>query len=705
MSLKKLFFILFISGTFTMSAENVLLKEFRTTNGAIPFDKIAKSDFEPAIDFAIKEHNSEIDAITSNPEKPTFENTIVALDQSGKTIGRVIRVFDALNNAYADDELLAISERITPKCSAHSASIILNEKLWQRIKYVHDNCDISKLDTESRTLLKNTYDEFVNNGASLEGDKRDQYRNLLERLSNATLKFGQNALKATSSYNMWLTADQLQGLPESAIDAAKADAKSKNNEGGEYLITLQYPSYSAFMKYSSNRELRKQLYIAYNSQCTSGEFDNTAIEKDIAYMRYELAKLLGFSNYAEYNLKNTMAGTPENVYNLLNQLRDAYRDAQKKEIKELAEYASKIEGKKITLMPWDYSYYYEKLKDSKYQFNDEVLRPYFELNNVIAGVFGFATKMYGLHFTENFDAQVYHPDVKVYNVTDENGKYIGMLYADFFPRSTKRSGAWMTEFGGQYIDNNGKNVRPLITIVTNFTPPTENKPSLLTFDEVETFLHEFGHALHGLLTDCKYASLSGTSVRHDFVELPSQFNENYLTQKEFLDSFAKHYITGEKIPQEIIDKIVAASQFGAAYACVRQLNFGYLDMAWHTITTPVDDPVKFEADAIASVEIFPAVKGTAISPKFTHIFAGGYAAGYYGYKWAEVLDADAFSKFLETGIFNPETAHSFRDNILKRGGSEEPMILYKRFRGQEPTIDALLKRDGIIKTAKKGKKK
>lgn len=693
-----------IFSTFIMSAENVLLKEFRTTNGAIPFDKIQKSDYEPAIKYAIAEHNAEIEKIVTNPEKPTFENTIVALDRSGRTLGRVLRIFDALNSADADDELLAISERITPLCSDHSASLILNEKLWKRIKYVHDNCDLTKLDTESKTLLKNTYQEFVNNGASLEGADREKYRDIYAKLSAATLKFGQNALKATSAYELWLTSDQLDGLPESAIDQAKVDAKAKGNKGGDYLITLQYPSYSPFMKYSSNRNLREQLYMAYNSQCMSGEYDNTNVEIEIAHLRYELARLLGFKNYAEYNLSNTMASTPANVYKLLDQLRDSYRDAQKAEIKELQEFASKMEGKKMTIMPWDYSYYFDKLKNSKYNFNDEVLRPYFELNNVIAGVFGFATKMYGLHFTENYDAQVYHADVKVYNVTDENGKYIGMLYADFFPRSTKRSGAWMTEFAGQYIDENGKNIRPLITIVTNFTPPTESKPSLLTFYEVETFLHEFGHALHGLLSDCKYSSLSGTNVYHDFVELPSQFNENYLTQKEFLDSFARHYQTGEKIPQEIIDKIIASSQFGAAYSCIRQLNFGYLDMAWHTATTKITDPVKFEENAIKNVEIFSPVKGTAISPKFTHIFSGGYAAGYYGYKWAEVLDADAFSKFLENGIFDSQTAHSFRDNILKRGGSDDPMTLYKRFRGQEPSIDALLKRDGIKTSKKKASK-
>ena len=678
-----------------MNDNNILMSEFKTTNGAIPFDKIKKSDYEPAFEWAIKKNVAEIEEITNNPDEPTFENTIVAFERSGKDLARILRVFDALLNADGDDELLAISERITPMVSEHSTSIILNEKLWKRIEYVHNNCDTANLDNESKMLLKKMYSEFVNNGASLEGADRGKYRDIMQRLSLATLKFGQNALKATSAYSMWLKDDELDGLPESAIEAAKADAKSKKNEGGNYLITLQFPSYSAFMKYSTRRDLREKLYKAYNSQCIDGEFSNVELMSEITELRYELAKLLGFKNFAEYNLVNTMAANPTNVYNLLDQLRDSYRDAQKAEIAELEQYATQLEGKPMKIMPWDYSYYYEKLKDSKYSFNDEVLRPYFELNNVIKGVFGFATKMYGLQFKENHDAQVYHPDVKVYDVTDENGGFVGMLYADFFPRDTKRSGAWMTEFAGQSIDENGKNIRPLITIVTNFTPPTDNKPSLLTFYEVETFLHEFGHALHGLLSDCKYSSLSGTSVFHDFVELPSQFNENYLTQKEFLDSFAKHYQTGEKIPQEMIDKIIAASQFGAAYSCIRQLNFGYLDMAWHTITKKVDDPIKFEEDAISSVAVFDPVEGTAISPKFTHIFSGGYAAGYYSYSWANVLDNDAYEAFVEHGIFDKETAMKFRNEVLAKGDSDDPMTLYKNFRGAEPQLEPMLKNRGM----------
>lgn len=691
--------------TQSMKADNVFFSPFKTTNGAVPFDKITNADYEPAIMRAIKEQEAEIDAITSSAETPTFQNTVVALDRSGSALNRVLGVVEALLSADADDELLALSEKLTPVVIAHSNGITLNEKLWQRIKYVRDHADQENLDTEDKMLLQETANSFTESGAALEGEKRQQYKDLSQKLSMLTLKFGQNALKATGEYQLWLTPEQLDGLPESALEAAQMDAKAQGNKGGQYLITLQAPSYSAFMKYSSCRQLREQLYKAYNSQCMSGQYSNIDIMKQIAATRHELAVLMGYSNYADYRLKNTMAGSAAAVYHLLDQLRDAYLEPQKKEIKELTAYAAKLEGKKITLQPWDYSYYANKLKNEKYDFNDEVLRPYFELHNVISGVFGFATRMYGLHFTENHDAQVYNPEVIAYNVTDENGKFIGMLYADFFPRATKRSGAWMTEFSGQHVDANGNDVRPLVTIVTNFTRPTESKPSLLTYYEVSTLLHEFGHALHGLLSQCKYGSTSGTSVYHDFVELPSQFNENYLPQKEFLDSFARHYLTGEKIPQELIDKIVRSSQYAAAYSCVRQLNFGYLDMAWHTATAPVDDAERFEEQALKQVEIFPPVAGTMISPKFTHIFSGGYAAGYYGYKWAEVLDADAFSKFLQDGIFNPETAHSFRDNILRRGGSENPMTLYKRFRGCEPTIDALLRRDGITPAKKAAKKK
>lgn len=688
-----------------MNADNVFLSEFKTMNGMIPFDYFTNKDFEPAIDFGIEKAKAEVQAIVDNPEKPSFDNTIVALERTGEDLNRVINVFYPLLSANADDELMEISQRVSPKLSEYGNFISLHEGLWKRVKYVYENCDKNTLCTEDQMLLEKTYQSFARNGANLEGADREKYRELSTKISQLSLKFGQNVLKELNTYEMWLTADDVDGLPESALQAAKDAAKAKGKEDA-YLITLQAPSYSPFMKYSSRRDLREKLYMMYNKRNTQGEYNNLELIKELSFARYEMAKLLGYDNYADYVLRRRMAENVDNVYNLLYQLRDAYTPVLKKDLKELEKFAAELEGKKIKLEAWDYSYYYNKLKDSKYALNDELLRPYFELGNVMKGVFGLATRLYGLNFTQNFNAQVFNPEVKAFDVTDNDGNFIGIIYTDFFPRSTKRSGAWMTNFREQRIDAAGKNIRPIVTITMNFTRPTADKPSLLTYSEVETFLHEFGHALHGLLANTRYESLSGTNVYRDFVELPSQFNENYLSQKEFLDSFAKHYITGESMPQELIDKIQASSQFGAAYACIRQLNFGLLDMAWHTITAKVDDPFAFEAEALKTVKIFDVAPGTNISSQFSHIFSGGYAAGYYGYKWAEVLDADAFAKFKEDGIFNPATARSFKENILMKGSTEHPMTLYKRFRGSEPTIDALLARDGIkvSKSKKKSKK-
>lgn len=680
-----------------MKADNIFLQDFKTKNGAIPFDHITTADFEPAVQMGIAEHDKEIAAITQSKETPTFENTIVALERSGKTLGRTLGVFYPLLSANADDEMLAVSNRLAPVLSEHSNSITLNEKLWQRVKYVKEHFDASKYDSEDQMLLKNTYESFERSGASLMGADREKYRELTRHLTEISLKFQQNALKENSNYDFWLTKDDLEGLPESAIEAAKDAAKEKG-ENEKFLVTLHYPSYTAFMKYSSRRDLREKLYKLYNAQATKGEYSNMDIIKDIANTRLAIAQLFGYKTYAEYRLKDMMAKDTKSVYAMLKQLKAAYEPVLKKEMAELTAYASKVEGKPIEIMPWDYSYYSNKEKDEKYKINDEMLRPYFELNNVIKGVFGLATKLYGLQFTENYDAQVFNPDMQAFDVTDENGQFVGMLYTDFFPRSTKQSGAWMTNFREQYIDENGKDVRPLVTLTMNFTKPTETKPSLLTFYEVETFTHEFGHALHGLLTKCKYTSLSGTNVYRDFVELPSQFNENYMREREFLDGFAKHYETGGKIPQELIDRIIASSQFGAAYACMRQLGFGFLDMAWYTITKPYQgDPFNFEYEAIKPVQVFAPVVNCMMSPQFGHIFSGGYAADYYGYKWAEVLDADAFSKFAANGVFDKKTATEFKEKILSRGGTEDPMKLYKNFMGREPKIDALLKRDGIVK--------
>ena len=686
-----------------MNADNVFFSEFKTINGLIPFNYVSNSDYEPAVDKGIECQMQEIQAIVDQKEEPSFENTIVALERSGAMLNRVLGVMYPMLSANADEELMKISERVSPKLSEHESNITLNEGLWKRVKYVYDNCDKSKLSTEDKMLLEKTYIGFVSSGASLEGADREKFRELSAKISKLSLKFGQNVLRELNTYEMWLNKEDLTGLPESAVEAAKYAAKAKGKDDA-YLFTLHAPSYGPFLKYSSRRDLREKMYKMYYMRNTKGEYSNIDVIKELSYSRYELAKLLGSKNYADYVLRRRMAESVENVYGLLDQLRDSYRKVQIKDLKELEEFATKLEGKKMKLEPWDYSYYSTKLKDSKYSINDELLRPYFELSNVVKGVFGLATKLYGLNFTQDFNAQIFNPEVKAYDVTDSEGNFVGIIYTDFFPRATKRSGAWMTGFRDQSIDATGKNIRPIVSITMNFTRPTENKPSLLTYSEVETFLHEFGHALHGLLTNCRYASLSGTSVYRDFVELPSQFNENFLPQKEFLDSFAKHYLTGEPIPQDLIDKIIASSQFGAAYACIRQLNFGYLDMAWHTITEKVTDPFDFEANALKDVLIFPITENCITSTQFSHIFSGGYAAGYYSYKWAEVLDADAFAKFKEDGLFNQATAKSFKDNILSKGGSEHPMTLYKRFRGCEPSIDALLERDGI-KVDKKAKKK
>lgn len=681
-----------------MIENNIFFKPFRTTGGAVPFDRITTADYEPAILQGIKEHDAEVKAITDNEAEATFENTIVALDRSGAMLNRVLGVFYPMLSANADDALLAVSELMAPVLSEHFNSITLNEQLWQRVKYVHDHFDEEKYDVEDRMLMRETYDGFVRSGANLQGADRERYRELSKRLTELTLKFDQNALKETPRYELWLTADDLAGLPESTLDAARQAAKDKGRDDA-WLVTLQAPSYGPFMKYSDRRDLREKLYKMYNRQCTAGEYCNLDILREIANTRLEVARLMGCKTFAEYKLQHTMAQQPANVYDMLNSLRDAYLPVERSEMERLEAFASNLEGKPVKIMPWDYAYYSNKEKDSMFDINDELLRPYFELGQVTKGVFGFATRMYGLRFVPNHDAQVFHPEVEVYDVTDEDGRAVGMLYVDFFPRATKQSGAWMTSFREQYVDDDGNDVRPLVTLTMNFTRPTESKPSLLTVREVETFMHEFGHALHQLLSRCKYQSLSGTNVYRDFVEVPSQFNENYVYEREFLDSFARHYQTGEPVPQELIDRLIASSQYGAAYACVRQLGFGYIDMAWHSITAPYKgDDYDFEYAAVKDVQAFEPVEGCMMSQHFTHIFSGGYAAGYYGYKWAEMIECDAFDKFKQDGIFNRETARSWVENVLSRGGTEAPMTLYKRFRGSEPHIDAMMRRDGIQPT-------
>lgn len=681
-------------------AGNPFFEPFDTPFGSIPFSKIENKHYMPAIDRGIENAKAEIDVIVNNPEAPTFENTIVAFDNTGADLDRVLNVFFNLLEANSDDEMMEISLDASKKLSDYSADIILNEGLWNRVKTVYDNRESLDLTPEQQMLLQNTYDDFANSGANLQGEDREKYRKLSSELSELTTVFGQNVLKEMATYEIWLTKDDLEGLPES-VTAAAAEAANEKGREGEYLFTLAQPTYMAFMKYSSRPDLREKMFRLYQGRNTKGEYSNIENIQKISDLRLQIANLLGYETYADQKLQKTMARSTEAVYQLLDQLRDAYSPALKAEMDELTAFASKYEGKPVTVNPWDYSYYSNKLKAEKYSFDEEELRPYFPLNKVIDGVFGFANKMYGVNFTPTDSVDVYHPDVNAYKVTDADGSYLGILYTDFFPRDSKRPGAWMTEFKSQWTEADGTNSRPLVSIVMNFNKPTADKPALLTPYEVETFLHEFGHSLHGLLTQCNYKTLSGTNVYRDFVELPSQFNENYLTEKEFLDSFATHYETGDSIPQTLIDRLVASQRYGAAYQCMRQLMFGYIDMAWHTIKEPVENPGEFERNAYQSVAIFPYVEGTMVSPQFSHIFSGGYAAGYYSYKWAEVLDADAFAKFQEDGIFNQDAAKSFRENILEKGGTEDPAKIYRDFRGQDPTIDALLIRDGIKHPADK----
>ena len=604
-------------------------------------------------------------------------------------------VFGNLLSAETSDEMQAIAEKMMPLLSEHSNNITLNEKLFARIKTVYETTDKEALSQEDRMLLQTTYDGFIRSGANLTSEQKERFRQISSEMSVLTLRFSQNNLKETNAYELPLAADQLDGLPESALNAYAQTAREKGKEG--HIVTLQAPSFVPFMKYSRDRELRRQLYMAYNTQCThDNEYNNQEIVQKLVNLRLERAQLLGFQTVADYVLTQRMAENSENVYRLLNQLLDAYAPTAHQEVQEVQALAKELEGEDFELLPWDWAFYSEKLKEKKFNLNEESLRPYFELNRVIEGVFGLATRLYGITFQANPDIPVYHPEVTAYEVFDKDGSFLAVLYADFHPRASKRSGAWMTSYKEQWKDENG-NSRPHVSVTMNFTKPSADQPALLTFGEVNTFLHEFGHALHGMFADTTYQSLSGTNVYWDFVELPSQFMENFAIEKDFLNTFAQHYETGENIPEELIQRIVDASNFNVAYACLRQLSFGLLDMAWYTRTEPFDGDIQaYEKQASKKAQILPTVEGTCMTVQFSHIMAGGYAAGYYSYKWAEVLDADAFSLFKEKGIFHPDTANSFRENVLSKGGTEHPMTLYKQFRGQEPGIDALLKRNGII---------
>ena len=674
---------------------NPFLTDYPTLHGTVPFHLIKTEHFEPALRQGMERHNEEIAAIVNQPAAPDFANTIVALEKSGGLLNRVSTVFGNLLSAETSDEMQAIAEKMMPLLSEHSNNITLNEKLFARIKTVYETTDKEALSQEDRMLLQTTYDGFIRSGANLTSEQKERFRQISSEMSVLTLRFSQNNLKETNAYELSLAADQLDGLPESALNAYAQTAREKGKEG--HIVTLQAPSFVPFMKYSRHRELRRQLYMAYNTQCThDNEYNNQEIVQKLVNLRLERAQLLGFQTVADYVLTQRMAENSENVYRLLNQLLDAYAPTAHQEVQEVQTLAKELEGEDFELLPWDWAFYSEKLKEKKFNLNEESLRPYFELNRVIEGVFGLATRLYGITFQANPDIPVYHPEVTAYEVFDKDGSFLAVLYADFHPRASKRSGAWMTSYKEQWKDENG-NSRPHVSVTMNFTKPSADQPALLTFGEVNTFLHEFGHALHGMFADTTYQSLSGTNVYWDFVELPSQFMENFAIEKDFLNTFAQHYETGENIPEELIQRIVDASNFNVAYACLRQLSFGLLDMAWYTRTEPFDGDIQaYEKQAWEKAQILPTVEGTCITVQFSHIMAGGYAAGYYSYKWAEVLDADAFSLFKEKGIFHPDTANSFRENVLSKGGTEHPMTLYKQFRGQEPGIDALLKRNGII---------
>ena len=681
-------------------------KNWKTPHGTYPFNEIKTTDYMPAFEEGMRQGLAEIDAIVNNPKAPTFANTIEAYEKSGELLSIVASCFYNLTSAETNDDLQQLEMELSPKMSEYSSTIRLNEKLFKRIKAVYDQKDKLKLTKEQSKMLQDIYDGFANNGANLSDADKQTYRELSARLFELTLRYGQNVLKATNAWTMLITDEALlSGLNDDTKKMLAQNAEKKGMQG--WLLDLKPTTYIPVMQDCDNRDIRRELYTAYNSRCIGGEFDNTQIIIDIANTRLELANLFEKDCYADKSLYKTMAKNKENVYKLLDQMRDAYMPVARQEAEELQAYAS-AHGFYAKLQSWDWSYYSKKLKNDKYAISDDLLRPYFELETVKKGVFGLAKRLYGITFKENKNIQVYHPEVSAYEVFDSKGNFLAVYYCDFHPRDGKRGGAWMNDFQPQYMKGK-KNIRPHIVNVMNFTRATDDKPALLTYDEVRTFLHEFGHALHGMLTQCQYASMSGTNVPRDFVELPSQFNENFIDEKEFLDTFAKHYTTGEPLPQELLDKMHASQTYHAAYACVRQLSFGYLDMAWHTITAPFATPadltvqeavIKFGNNAMEQVQLLPDIPGTQMETAFTHIFSGGYAAGYYSYKWSELLDADAFSVFKAAAkkngsIFDKKSADLFRTNILEKGGTEDPMELYKRFRGGEPTIDAILERDGI----------
>jgi len=676
---------------------NILIEKFNTPFKTVPFNDIKRKDYLTGLEYAITEAKKEIASITSNPETPNWTNTILALEKSGKLVDQISTIFFNLNSAETDDKLQKLAQEISPKLSAYSNDILLNDKLFERIKYVYDHKDEITLSSEGSKLLEKTYKQFVRNGALLNDTDKEKLREIDKELSKASLTFGENVLAENNKYKLVLHNEaDLKGLPQYAIDAARQLAKEADLKG-KWLITLDYPSYIPFMTYAENRELRKELFLAFGSKgFKNDELDNQKIVKRIVELRLERAKLLGYASHCDFVLEERMAKSAQTVIEFLEKIKKAALPAGKKDIEELQAFAEKL-GFKGKLERWDLSFYSEKLKKEKFNIDDEILKPYFKLENVVEGVFETARKLYGLQFETNKKIQVYHEDVTAYTVSNQEGEYIGVLYTDYFPRKGKRQGAWMTSYKGQSIEK-GFNSRPHISIVCNFTKPVGDTPSLLTFNEVTTLFHEFGHALHGLLANTKYESLSGTNVFWDFVELPSQIFENWCYEKECLDLFAKHYQTGETIPTEYIERIKNSSNFQSGLATLRQLSSGLLDMSWHGLTKfDAELSVEaFEKKAVSGTDLFEKVPGTISSCSFSHIFQGGYSSGYYSYKWAEVLDAAAFEVFQEKGIFNKETANSFLENILSKGGTEHPMELFKRFAGKEPDEKPLLKRAGLI---------
>ena len=678
------------------SMENPLLKESSAPFGAPEFDKIKNEHYLPAFEAGIAEAKAEIDAIVANQEEPTFENTIEAMEVSGQTLNNVAGIFFNLMEANTNDEMQEIAEKVSPMLTEYSMYVSLKADLCQRVKAVYEKKDELGLAPDQMKLLEDNYKSFVRGGANLSDEEKALYSKWSEELSLITLQFSKNVLAATNAYVLNITdSTQLGGLPEFVKTMAAETAAEKGLEG--WAFTLDAPSYSPFLKYSTERDLRKQIWTAYNTRAIGGENDNTEIVKKIVDLRIKIANILGYETYADYALEERMAKNKLTVNEFIKNLLEPSMEFAKKDVADVYAFAKKNGFEDSQLQSWDFSYWSEKYQQAEYSLSAEELKPYFQLESCIDAVLGLATRLYGITFKELDNVPVYHPDVKVYEVNDADGRHLALFYADFFPRASKRGGAWMTEFRGQSI-RNGVEYRPFISTVMNFTKPTADAPALITHDELVTFLHEFGHALHGIFAEGRYGSLTGTNVSRDFVELPSQIMENWAFEPEYLNSFAKHYQTGEPIPAELIEKVVAAKNYLAGYAQVRQLHFGYLDMAWHSLTElPAESAVEFEQKVLAPYAVMPAVEGVAFSTSFSHIFSGGYSAGYYSYKWAEVLEADAFSLFKEKGIFNTEVSNSFRKNILSMGGTEDEAVIYRNFRGHDPEPQALMEKLGLTK--------